>query len=379
MQFQGYVREDGQVGVRNHVLVMSAVSCINTVTQQIARMTKTIPITHGYGCLQAEKDIAETEWALAQYAQNPNVAAVFMVGLGCEQIDAEQLASKVVGKPTGFVKVARVGTSNAIAQGIKRVRELKLYASHLNRQKADLGNLIIRVQCGGSDASSGLAANPALGVASELLVREGGKVLLESITFAESVLLKHITEKQVIEGLWKATDVDVQRYRQYPTVRGINPTPGNIEQGLTTLMEKRLGSWKGGNAPFKGVITYKERPRERGLYWASGGNYIGTTDIVGATMSLLQGVQINCFTTGYGNPVGLAIAPVIKITGNPTTYERNQENMDINASPILCGEETVEAVGKQIFKQIIEVANGKCTKSEIMGHGDFFLPIFKSP
>lgn len=376
MQFQGYVREDEQVGVRNHVLVMSAVSCINPVTEQIARLTDTIPITHGYGCTQAEEESADTEWCLANYAQNPNVAAAFVVGLGCEQIDAERLAGAITGKPTGFVKVAHVGTSTAIAQGIKRVRELKLYASRLTREQVDLGNLIIRVQCGGSDASSGLSANPALGTASESLVKGGGKILLEAITFMEPILLKNITEKRVIEELWKATDIDVEKYRKYATVRGVNPTPGNMEQGLTTLMEKRLGSMKGGNAPFKGVLSFKDRPREPGLYWSSRGNTVGTTDIVGATMSLLQGVQINCFTTGYGTPLGLAIAPVIKITGNPTTYERNQENMDINASTILYGEETIEEVGQRIFNEILEVANGKLTKSEIMGHRDFFLPIF---
>lgn len=377
MFFRGFRRKDGQVGIRNHVLVISSVACVNPVTEQIAKMTGAIPITHGYGCGQAEEDSAETAFSLSRYAENPNVAAAFIVGMGCEQIDAERLTNGIQGKPTDFVNVSEAGTSKSIGIGIQKVREMLLYSAELEREDIPLTKLVLHVLCGGSDTTSGIASNPALGVASDLLISEGGTVLLDTAAFGEHYLLKNVTDRKVIERLWQATDSSAEEVRKLPTVRGINPTPGNMKQGLTTLTEKRLGgAMKGGTTPLRGVLTYKEKPPGPGLYYSMPGDYIGYTDIVDGTMKLLQGSQINCFTTGTGTPIGLAIAPVIKITANPATYERNRENMDIDASTILTGEETIAEVGRRIFNELIAVANGKLTKSEIMGHRDFFLPVF---
>ena len=379
MNFMGYHREDGQIGVRNHVIVMSTVSCINPVTEQIAKATGAIPITHGCGCGQTEEDYHKTQWSLARYAENPNVAAAFIVGLGCEQIDAERLAEEIKGKPTGFVRTSEEGENASLAQGIREVREMILSTSRLQREEAPLSKLILNVQCGGSDTTSGLASNPAVGAAADLLIEEGGTVLLEVAAFGEHRLLKNVTDRKVVEALWAATDKEAEKDRRLTTVRGINPTPGNIRQGLTTLTEKRLGGiMKGGNTPLKGVLSYKEKPPGPGLYHVTGTDYIGFTDVTEATMRLLSGSQINCFTTGCGQPMGLAIAPVIKINGNPMNFEKNRENMDINASRILYGEETIEEVGKKIFDEIIEVANGNLTRSEIMGHRDFVLGTFAS-
>jgi altronate dehydratase large subunit len=379
MKFMGYHRKDGQIGVRNHVIVMSTVSCINPVTEQIAKATNTVPITHGSGCGQTEEDYNKTQWSLARYAENPNVAAAFIVGLGCEQIEAENLAEEIRGKPTGFVKTSEEGENAALAKGIKKVREMKVSASRLKREETPLSKLILNVQCGGSDTTSGLASNPAVGAAADLLIEEGGTVLLEVAAFGEHRLLKNVTDRKVIEALWTATDKEAEKDSKLTTVRGINPTPGNIRQGLTTLTEKRLGGiMKGGNTPLKGVISYKEKPQAPGLYHVTVKDYIGYTDVTEATMRLLSGSQINCFTTGCGQPMGLAIAPVIKINGNPINFEKNRENMDLNASGILYGEETIEDVGKRIFNEIIEVANGNLTRSEIMGHRDFILGTFAS-
>jgi altronate dehydratase large subunit len=373
----GYLREDGQVGIRNHIIAMSTVSCINPVTERIARMTDIVPITHGYGCGQGKEDSSEIEWCLTKYAENPNVAAILVVGLGCEQIDAERVAGEIKGKPTNFINVAKGGEKEAIEKGLNMVQEMKLYASSLKRVESTLSKLIIPLTCGGSDTTSGIASNPALGVASEMLSKEGGKVILDEATFAEHFLLKNIADRKVIEELWRETDEEAEYYKKFPTVRGINPTPGNIRKGLTTLTEKRLGGvLKGGNTPFKGIISYRDKPVEAGLYWWKDKNYIGYGDIIYCTMTLLPGSQINCFTTGYGTPLGTAIAPVIKITANPETYERNKESMDINASTILYGEESIKEVGNRIFNEIIEVANGKLTKSEIMDHRNFLLPLF---
>jgi altronate dehydratase large subunit len=377
MHFMGYHREDGQIGVRNHVIVISTVSCINPVTEQIAKATGAIPITHGCGCGQTEEDYQKTQWSLARYAENPNVAGAFVVGLGCEQIDAERLADEIRGKPTAFVRTSEEGENAALSKGIRDVRGIILSASKLRREETPLNKLILSVQCGGSDTTSGLASNPAVGAAADLLIEEGGTVLLEVAAFGEHRLLKNVTDRKVIEALWAATDKEAEKDRRLKTVRGINPTPGNIRQGLTTLTEKRLGGiMKGGNTPLKGVLSYKEKPPEPGLYHVTGKDYIGFTDVTEATMRLLSGSQINCFTTGCGQPMGLAIAPVLKINGNPINYEKNKENMDINASKILYGEETIEDVGKRIFNALIEVANGKLTKSEIMGHRDFIIGTF---
>jgi len=377
MHFMGYYRDDGQIGVRNHVIVISTVSCINPVTEQIAKATGAIPLTHGCGCGQTEEDYQKTQWSLARYAENPNVAGAFVVGLGCEQIDAESLADEICGKPTAFVRTSEEGENAALSKGIRDVRGMILSASKLRREETPLNKLILSVQCGGSDTTSGLASNPAVGAAADLLIEEGGTVLLEVAAFGEHRLLKNVTDRKVIEALWAATDKEAEKDRRLKTVRGINPTPGNIRQGLTTLTEKRLGGiMKGGNTPLKGVLSYKEKPPGPGLYHVTGKDYIGFTDVTEATMRLLSGSQINCFTTGCGQPMGLAIAPVLKINGNPINYEKNRENMDINASKILYGEETTEEVGKRIFTALIEVANGKLTKSEIMGHRDFVLGIF---
>jgi altronate dehydratase large subunit len=379
MSFMGYHREDGLVGVRNHVIVISTVSCINPVTEQIAKATGAIPITHGSGCGHTEEDFQKTQWCLARYAENPNVAAAFVVGLGCEQIDAGILAEDIKEKPTGYVRTSEHGENAAMAKGIKEIREMMLNASKLKREESPLSKLIMNVQCGGSDTTSGLASNPAVGAAADILIEEGGTVLLEVAAFGEHRLLKNVTDRKVVEALWSATEKEAEKDRKLTTVRGINPTPGNILQGLTTLTEKRLGGiMKGGNTPLRGVISYKEKPPSSGLYYVTGKDYIGFTDVTEATMRLLSGSQINCFTTGCGQPMGLAIAPVIKVNANPSNYEKNRENMDINASTILYGEETIEDVGKRIFNELIEVINGKLTRSEIMGHRDFVLGMFAS-
>lgn len=379
MKFMGYHREDGQIGVRNHVIVMGTVPCVKPVVEQIARATGAVPINHGGGCGQTEEDQVKTKFTLAKYAQNPNVGAVFIVGLGCEQIDAEMLAGMITGKPVGFVRTADKGENFALAKGIREVRELILSASRIKRKEAPLSSLILNVECGGSDATSGLASNTALGVASDLLIKEGGTVLLDIACYGEHHLLKNVTDRKVIEDLWAATDKEMEKDRKLPTVRGINPTPGNMRQGITTLTEKRLGGvLKGGSTPLKGVLLYHEKPPGAGLYHSFGRDYIGYTDITSCTMKLLSGTQITCFTTGYGQPMGLAIAPVIKINANPVTFELNKENMDINASGILYGEESIEEGGKRIFDMIIEVANGNLTRAEIMGHRDVSFGLFAS-
>jgi altronate dehydratase large subunit len=378
MNFLGYRRPDGKVGVRNHVVILPSVACSNEVCNAIARKVKgTISIPHQHGCAQLAFDAEQTARTLIGVGENPNVAAVLVIGLGCEVVNSSMIASKIAesGKPVKNLVIQEVGGSpKTTKEGIKIAKEMVSYAFRLKREKSKSNSLILGVECGGSDACSGLSANPALGATSDLLIKEGGTIILSETT--ESIGAEHILAKRAINKKVKEKILEIVRRTEMRALNlGLdigkaNPAPGNYEGGITTLEEKSLGCvMKGGTRKVIEVLEYAEAPTKKGLVLMDTPGH----DAESMTGLIAGGTQIIAFTTGRGNPLGSPIAPVVKIASNSYLYSKMKDNMDINAGEIITGKKSVQEIGEEIFREVFRVANGKLTKSEIWGHREFAI------
>lgn len=372
MEFFGYVRKDGSIGVRNHVLALSTVLCTGPVPEKIADMVEgVVPIRHQW-CFPTN----ETHVVLQGILKHPNVAGAIVMGLGCEGYDEKDLINDVkkVDKPKVAFNIREEGgISKLISRGIQTAREMVKNASKLKREKVDVKNLKVGIKCGGSGATSGLAANPAVGKAVDKLIAEGATVIFSEpieMIGAENFLARRAINKEVADKIKEIIYNSLIYYRKkrpsFKSAIGERMiSPGNIKAGLTTATEKALGAvLKGGSAPIQGVLKYGETPKKNGLYImdATGIMFSDVATLIGF---IAAGCQIIIFTTDRGSVVGTPIAPVIKVCGNPNTYEKMEDNMDINAGEIIKGNISIEEMGEQIFKEIIEVASGKLTKSEI--------------
>jgi len=376
--FLGYKRDDGTVGIRNHVLILPTVVCSGHVARRIAEEVKgTIALVHEHGCAQSGDDKEQTKRTLAGIAMNPNVSAVLVVGLGCEGIDAPELVEKIVKskKPVEMLVIQDNGGSlKSIEKGIEIANKLVGYASLLTREEVGIESLIVATQCGGSDACSGISGNPASGYASDLVVKAGGTVILAETTEmigAEHLLAQRTANEEVAEKLLRFVKRVEDRAKSIGVdIRLANPAPGNIAGGLTTLEEKSLGAVvKAGSTTINEIVEYGEKPSSKGLVIMDSPGH----DMASIAGELASGAQIVTFTTGRGTPAGSPIAPVIKIATNTTMFNRMSDNMDINAGTIVDGTETIEEVGERIFNEILEVASGKLTKNEILGHRELSI------
>ena len=376
MEFYGYERPDGSVGVRNHLLVLAPIDCSYEVAKRIADQVEgAVAVTQHHGC--------GLDWMVAHnligVASNPNVAAILIVGLGCETLNADVIEEglKPTGKPVERVIIQEEsGTLKAVEKGVRLLRRLAEEASEQRREPFPLSKLILAVECGGSDATSGIAANPAVGVAADLLIDEGGAVIIsepQEMIGAEGHLTGRAVNREVAEEIRAMIERQVRRLEAMG-IKSRYMSRGNIEGGLTTMEEKSLGAVrKGGTKPIVGVLRNDwnglERPRGGGLWLQDGTGW----DIGSVTHMVAAGAQIVVFTTGRGSTVGHAIAPVIKVTGNPITYRHMRDNIDINAGTIIEGRESIREVGGRIFRFILEVASGRKTKAELLGYRDFAI------
>jgi altronate hydrolase len=390
--FQGYRRASGQVGTRNYIAVISNVNCSASVAHFAAarfdrgalrdfpNVDGVLPITHGGGCgLQyAGENHKLLNRTLAGIARHPNVGAYVLVGLGCETatlgnlLQQEGLVQLQVGappeRPPTFSMQDLGGTQNTVDAIARSIGEMLPRVNDVRREAFPASQLVLGTNCGGSDGSSGITANPALGVASDLLVAAGGtSVLAETpeIYGAEQLLTRRARTPQVAQKL-------IDRIRWWERYAGMygarldnNPSPGNKEGGLTTIYEKSLGAvTKGGSTALEAVYEYAEPITAKGLVVMDTPGF----DPVSVTGIVAGGANVVVFTTGRGSCFGCQPTPSLKIATNTPMYLRMQADMDLDAGSILAGA-SVEAIGRQIFEQILAVASGQRTKSELLGVG----------
>jgi len=373
MKFKGYERANGLVGSRNYVGIISTVVCANEVAIDIAnRVQGTACFTHQQGCCQTSIDIQRVTDTLIGLGSNPNLYSVLLVSLGCESVNVIEVQKKInkTGKKVEVIVIQEIGgAARSVADGILKVQEMVREASRQERSWHSMDKITLGLKCGSSDTTSGLAPNPALGVASDIVVENGGTSIFGEVTEiigAEHIIAKHAAneevEKQILEFVKRMED----RAKSVGTdIRGGQPTGGNIKGGLTTIEEKSLGAIaKVGNAKIQAVYEYGKKPDKKGLV---------LMDSPGREPELLTGLAsagatIIAFTTGRGAPQGFPFVPVIKITGNRVTMEKLIDHIDLDVSSIIEGKETIEKAGQRIFNEIIEVASGKLTKAEISGY-----------
>ncbi|MEH7117043.1 UxaA family hydrolase [Neobacillus vireti] len=374
--FMGYRRADGSVGIRNHVLILPTITCAAQAAKQITELVHgTVSFIHQHGCAQVGEDYEQTFRTYYGMGANPNVYGVVVLGLGCETHQARSVAGELakIGKPVELVSIQdEGGTLDAIARGAKLAAKMVQNASTQRRVPCKLSELMVGTECGGSDACSGISANPAVGRVSDLIVEQGGTAILAETTEligAEHLLAKRAVSEQVSNQVYEIIkNMEDRAIQAGVDIRTGNPSPGNKRGGLSTLEEKSLGAAnKAGTSSLQEIIAYAEKPTKKGLVWMDTPGH----DIEQLTGMTAGGAQIVLFTTGRGTPTGSPIVPVIKISTNTTIFERMSENIDLNAGTIIEGKESIEIVGQRIFREILDVCSGKLTRAEILKQHDF--------
>lgn len=382
MKLLGYKREDGKYGIRNYIAVIPSVFCANHAAEQIARQVKMcVALPHPLGCGQHGADLDQTINTLIGLGKNPNIGGVIIVGLGCERVSVKELYDGIAlsGKPVETLVIQELGgTVKTVARGVELATGMARQLSQLQKVEFDSSELLIGVKCGGTDATSGIAANPALGMAIDRVIDQGGSAILTEVgelVGVEHILAKRAVNEQVGQDIVRvirhAEDVLRESTKNYDRTsnRAALVTPGNFDGGVSSVTEKALGGmFKSGSRPFAGTLGYSEAPREHGLYLMDAEGQDGEV----VTPMAAAGAQIICFTSGRGTPTGFPFVPVIKITGNDATYRKMEDNIDINAGTIVTGSKKISEVGDEIYQEILAVARGKQTKAEAMGHGELF-------
>ncbi len=384
--FLGYRRGDGRVGARNYIVVLPASNCASHVCARIADELRgvrgegldgIVALPHQDGCGAHDgPDIDQLERTLKGIILNPNVAAVLMIGLGCEINHLGRYAGWGAGlgglKPFVGIEIQSLGgTAGTIAEGMRRLGVTAEEVRSLKRTEEPVSRIVLGLNCGGSDAFSGITANPALGRASDLLVALGGTAALAEtpeIYGAEQILARRAIDEETGRRLIEV----VRRYRNYAARFGAtmdsNPSPGNRRGGITNIVEKSLAAvMKGGSTPLVQVLDFAEQVSRAGLVFMDTPGY----DPVSLTGIAAGGCNVIAFTTGRGSAIGFPIVPVLKIASNSRMFHSMHDDMDVNAGEILDGNAGIAEKGEEIYRRLIEVASGARTRSEILGHCEF--------
>ena len=384
--FSGYQREDGRIGTRNYIAVVAASNCAAHTVSLIERHFegRTLPpnvdgvvgFPHGDGCAQTiGPDTQQLQRTLEGVLDHPNVGAAVIMGLGCEvnQIDhylgrKSQYSSKNL---VGLTLQESGGTRRAVEQASRDIDHLLEQVASQQRTPVPASALVLGLNCGGSDSFSGITANPALGYCCDLIVREGGTVVLAETTEifgAEHTLLRRAKDEQTARKLLDCIEYYKNYLRQFGGSFNDNPSPGNKKGGLTNIVEKSLGAVaKAGTTTLEDVVGYGERIGSRGFVFMNTPGY----DPASLAGLAAGGVNLIAFTTGRGSAIGFPTVPTLKISSNSDTFRRMPDNMDINAGTIADGTATVEEVGEEIFESLLRIASGEKTKAEILGHHEF--------
>ncbi|MGE6604895.1 UxaA family hydrolase [Halomonas sp. NPDC076908] len=386
--FQGFKRADGSVGTRNFIGILSTVNCSATVAKAAADLLNqsgelsqmgfdgVVAITHGSGCAMNtdSEGFSFLERVIAGYAQHPNFAFVLIIGLGCETNQVKTLV-----KTQGLEDASRLsyfniqdagGTRTSIKTACDHIMQMAAQHGQQQREPALLEHLVVALQCGGSDGYSGITANPALGHAADLIVQQGGSVILAEtpeIYGAENLLIDRSIDESVAQKLLDR----ITWWKHYTEINGAelnnNPSPGNKAGGLSTILEKSLGAVaKGGTSSLNDVLLYAEKMTTRGFNFMDSPGY----DPISVTGQIASGSNVVCFTTGRGSVSGFKPAPCLKLATNTAMYEKMHEDMDINCGVIVDGTASVESVGEEIFERIIAIASGDMSASESLGYGN---------
>jgi len=374
MTFIGYERPDGRVGCRNHVAVIPSVVCANDVAQEICRVVGNCRgYFHHQGCCQLPPDLDRVTAVLTALGLSGNVGAVLIVSLGCEGTDHQKMYEtiKASGKPVEIIHIQELGgVANSIAEGIKAAQRLSMAISGQQRVPIDISRVTMSIKCGASDTTSGMASNCVIGYVADKLVDLGATVVFgETTEFigAEQVLAKRAVSCEVAQQIYhKVEQMETRAKSLGCDMRKGQPTPGNIAGGLSSIEEKSLGAIvKSGSRPIQGVLEYEDMIGDRKGLWIK--------DTPGREPEILTGMaatgaQFMLFSTGRGAPQGFPTMPVIKICGNPDTYQRMINDMDLNAGRIIAGEASIDQVGEEAFALLLDVLNGRTTKNETIGY-----------
>jgi altronate hydrolase len=389
--FQGYRRADGRAGTRNYIGVLTTVNCSATVARHIAdhfrgpaldaypNVDGVVALTHGWGCgMGSPEGHFMVQRCVGGYARHPNFAGIVMVGLGCEALQMHSLMKRESLEESDtfhpFI-IQDAGARTAMERGIEAVEAMLPVANAAVREPIAASELILALECGGSDAYSGISANPALGAAADILVSHGGTACLAEtpeIYGAEHLLTRRAVSREVGQ---KLVDL-VHWWEEYSSKNGAslnnNPSPGNKEGGLTTILEKSLGAAaKGGTTTLMDVFKYAEPITSKGFVFMDSPGY----DPASITGMVAGGANVACFTTGRGSIFGCKPVPCLKLATNSTMYSRMADDMDINCGGVVDGDLTIEQLGEQIFARILATASGEKTRSEEFGLGDLeFVP-----
>ena len=392
--FQGIVRADGRVATRNYIGILTSVNCSATTAKIIADSVRSsgllaqfpevdgvVALTHGQGCGMASsgEGLDTLQRTLAGYAAHPNFAGFLLIGLGCEVNQVAGLTGAWTLDPSTVVHSMTIqdegGTAATVRRGVELIRDMLPVVARVQRVPVPASELVLGLNCGGSDAWSGITANPALGAAADLLVRHGGTAVLgetPEIYGAEHLLTRRAVSDEVAGELMEL----IRWWERYTELHGgsmdNNPSPGNKAGGLTTILEKSLGAVaKGGTTNLTAVYRYAERVTAKGLVFMDTPGY----DPVSVTGIIAGGANVMCFTTGRGSVLGTKPTPSLKLATNTDMYRRMSEDMDVNAGVVLDGEATVQQLGQQLFELILQTASGRRTRSEELGFGqEEFVP-----